>query len=108
MEKVHGKSTERYRVCCVAFSPDGRRIVTGSWDDTAKVWDAASGKVLLTLKGHIDWVRSVAFSPDGRRIATGSDDRTAKVWDAASGSEMLTLKGHTDRVLWRPGVSRGR
>ena len=95
-------------VSSVAVSPDGQRIVTGSWDDTAKVWDAASGKDLLTLKGHIDWVRSVAFSPDGRRIATGSDDRTAKVWDAASGSEMLTLKGHTDRVLWRPGVSRGR
>jgi WD40 repeat protein len=59
----------------VAFSPDGQRIVTGSVDQTAKVWDSASGKELLTLKGHGSVVRSVAFSPDGQRIVTGSKDR---------------------------------
>jgi hypothetical protein len=68
----------------VAFSPDGRRIVTGSEDGTAKVWDAASGKELLTLRGHSDRVWSVAFSQDGRRIVTGSEDGTARVWAAAS------------------------
>ena len=78
----------------MAFSPDGQRIVTGSGDQTAKVWDAASGKELLTLKGHGSRVWSVAFSPDGQRIVTGSRDQTAKVWDAASGKELLTLKGH--------------
>ena len=56
----------------VAFSPDGQRIVTGSLDETAKVWDAASGKELLTLKGHSGQVGAVAFSPDGQRIVTGS------------------------------------
>ena len=81
-----------------AFSPDGQRIVTGSEDQTAKVWDAASGQELLTLKGHGSAVWSVAFSPDGQRIVTGSADQTAKVWDAASGKELLTLKGHGSRV----------
>ncbi|MCS7022758.1 MAG: WD40 repeat domain-containing protein, partial [Gemmataceae bacterium] len=65
----------------VAYSPDGRRIVTGSGDDTAKVWDAGSGQLLLTLSGHTAWVESVAYSPDGRRIVTGSADKTAKVWE---------------------------
>jgi tetratricopeptide (TPR) repeat protein len=71
-------------VSSVAFSPDGRRIVTGSWDSTAKVWDAQSGRETLTLKGHTNYVSSVAFSPDGRRIVTDSSDSTAKVWDTAS------------------------
>jgi WD40 repeat protein len=83
------------RFISVAFSPDGQRIVTGSTDGLAKVWEAASGRALHTLKGHADWVISAAFSPDGQRIVTGSDDRTAKVWDAASGKELLTLKGHS-------------
>jgi sugar lactone lactonase YvrE len=82
----------------VAFSPDGTRIVTGSSDATAKVWDAQSGTELLTLKGHSSTVNSVAFSPDGTRIVTGSSDYTAKVWDAQSGKELLTLKGHSYNV----------
>ena len=67
----------------MAFSPDGRRIVTGSSDQTAKVWEAATGRELLTLAGHGDAIGSVAFSPDGQRIVIGSGDRTAKVWEAA-------------------------
>ena len=67
--------------------------------NTAKVWEAASGKELLTLKGHNRWISSVAFSPDGQRIVTGSEDQTAKVWDAASGKELLTLKGHSVGIL---------
>jgi WD40 repeat protein len=64
----------------VAYSPDGKRIVTGSVDDTAKVWDADTGRELGTLTGHTDRVNSVAYSPDGKRIVTGSWDKTAKVW----------------------------
>jgi WD40 repeat protein len=82
----------------VAFSPDSRRIVTGSQDKTAKVWDAATGQELLTLKGHTGGVRSVAFSPDGTRIVTGSDDRTAKLWDAVTGLEAFTFKEHVTSV----------
>ncbi|MBI2929130.1 MAG: serine/threonine protein kinase, partial [Verrucomicrobia bacterium] len=85
-------------VFSVAFSPDGQQIVTGSEDQTAKVWEVASGRELLTLKGHSAPIGSVAFSPDGQRIVTGSEDQTAKVWEAASGRELLTLKGHSTRI----------
>src|SRR5205814_250664 len=82
-------------VYSVVFSPDGTRIVTGSADATAKLWDAHSGKELLTLKGHSHGnyavAFSVAFSPDDTRIVTGSADGTAKLWDAQSGKELLTL-----------------
>jgi DNA-binding beta-propeller fold protein YncE len=82
----------------VAFSPDGKRILSGSDDNTVKVWDAVSGQEILTLKGHTNLVRSVAFSPDGKRIVSGSWDWTVKVWDAASGRETLTLEGHRERA----------
>jgi WD40 repeat protein/tRNA A-37 threonylcarbamoyl transferase component Bud32 len=77
------------------FSPDGSRIVTASWDKTAKVWDARSGAELLTLKGHSRGVWSASFSPDGSRIVTGSLDKTAKVWDAKTGVVLLTLRVQT-------------
>jgi WD40 repeat protein len=77
----------------VAFSSDGQRIVTGSGDETAKVWEAYSGRELLTLQGHSAPIWAVAFSPNGQRIVTGSWDKTAKVWEAASGKELLTLQG---------------
>jgi WD40 repeat protein/serine/threonine protein kinase len=85
-------------VTSVSFSPDGRRIVSGSGDNTLKVWDAETGQETLTLEGHTDPVMSVSFSPDGRRIASGSFDNTLKVWDVETGQEMLTLEGHSGWV----------
>ena len=78
----------------VAFSPDGQRIATASWDNTARIWDAKNGQELQTLKGHTGTVYGVAFSLDGQRIATASADYTARIWDAKSGQELQTLKGH--------------
>jgi hypothetical protein len=85
-------------VWAVAVSPDGQRLLTGSSDGTAKLWNAASGRVIHTLKGHKAKVGAVAFSPAGRRILTGSQDGTAKVWDAATGGELHTLTGHRTGV----------
>jgi WD40 repeat protein len=79
----------------VAYSPDGRCLASASWDQTVKVWDAATGKELLPLKGHRDRVWGVAYSPDGRRLASASQDGTVKVWDLTTGQELLTLKGYT-------------
>ncbi len=85
-------------VLSVAFSPDGQRVLTGSADKTAVVWDAATGDKLRTLQGHTSWVSSVALSPDGKRALTGSRDNTAILWDATGGEKLLTLKGHTNWV----------
>jgi len=82
----------------VAYSPDGRRIVSGAVDHTVRVWDAASGAELACFRGHADRVTSVAYSPDGRRIVSGARDRTVRVWDAGSGAELACLRGHADWV----------
>ena len=69
----------------VAFSPDGRTLATGSSDNTARLWEVASGKQIAMLRGHENLVKSVAFSPDGRTLATGSSDNTARLWEVATG-----------------------
>ena len=88
------------RVNCIDFSRDGNWVVTGSKDNTAKVWDS-DGRHLDTLDGHKTWVWSAAFSPDSKRIVTTSGDRTAKVWDwnGERATEALQLRGHRS-VVW--------
>jgi WD40 repeat protein len=81
-----------------AWSPDGRRIVTASWDKTARIWDAATGRQLAVLSGHRSSLMSAAFSPDGRRIVTASGDKTARIWDAATGKQLGVLSGHRSIV----------
>jgi WD40 repeat protein len=83
----------------VGLSPDGQRLATASYDGTVKLWDASSGKELLTLRGHTDVLVAVAFSPDGQCLASASGDKTVKLWGARSGKELLTLHGHTDMVV---------
>ena len=82
----------------VAIRTDGKHIVSGSADETVKVWDAVTGQEALSLQGHNGIVYSVAFTPDGKRLASGSFDTTVRVWDAGTGEEMFSLKGHRKEV----------
>ena len=82
----------------IDYSPDGRYLATGSYDKTAKIWDAVTGSEIATLRGHEGTVEAVRFSPDGKILATGSYDGTVKLWDWASGRELATFRGHTNMI----------
>lgn len=87
-----------------AFSADDSHIVTTSWDKTARVWDASTGKLLVTLFGHAGRVNHAAFSPNFQVVATASADGTARVWDLASGTVAATLnhEGGVNQVAFSP------
>ncbi|KAI5117713.1 hypothetical protein M0805_006517 [Coniferiporia weirii] len=85
----------------VAYSPDGRHIVSGSYDKALRIWDAQTGSpVGEPLTGHSDRVWSVAYSPDGRHIVSGSEDKTLRIWDTQTGSPVgEPLTGHSG-IVW--------
>ena len=85
-------------VLSIAFSPDGRQIVSGSWEKSIKVWNAVTGAHEMVLTGHTGRVWSVAFSPDGKYIVSGSADETVRIWNAVTGAMEMTLTGHKCRV----------
>jgi WD40 repeat protein len=68
-------------ITAISFSPDGKWIVTGGQDNTARIWDAEKGTELIVLKGHTHMLMDAKFSPDGKRLITASWDKTARIWD---------------------------
>ena len=90
---VHSMSIE-----AIAYSPDGAYLASGSNDNTIKIWEVETGRLLRTLTGHTDKVCSVAFAPNGKYLASGSNDETIKIWEVTTGNCIRTLTGHTSYV----------
>ncbi len=95
-----GRFSPHGAVAAADISPDGKLLVTGSWDQSAKIWDMESGQALRKLDGvHQGYINSVEFSPDGDRILTGSDDGSARLWDTATGvASEVVFRGHASRI----------
>ena len=87
-------------VAAADISPDGKLLVTGSWDQSAKIWNVATGRAVRKLDGlHQGYVNSVEFSPNGKSVLTGSDDGTAQLWEVSTGEPTgTTFRGHESRV----------
>ena len=90
-------------VWSVVFSPDGQTVVGGGANQTIKIWEIKTGKVLRTLSGHQDVVRSLVLTPDGKTLISGSGDRTIKFWDLQTGQVIQTIQQGTP--IWGLALS---
>jgi eukaryotic-like serine/threonine-protein kinase len=86
-------------VSSVAFSPDSKLLVSGSWDRTVKVWEIETKSLKYAIEDHKGAVYAVAISIDGQRLASGSEDQTVKLYEFQSGVPLQTLYGHSARIL---------
>jgi len=91
---LHKLAEHHNPVSALAFSPDGRRLVSASFDRRLIVWDATNGERVRTQRAHDGLILGVAFNHDGSRLASTGEDKTVRVWEAATGREILDLRGH--------------
>ncbi len=80
------------KVSSVAITPNGKYVISGSYDTTLKLWDIKSGKEIKTLKGHKSYITAIVITPDGKYVISASRDETLKIWDIQSGSNIKTIK----------------
>jgi WD40 repeat protein len=85
-------------VTSVSMSADGRRALSGSWDETVRLWDLETGACLRTLRGHTGWITGVSLMDQSRRAITASHDQTVRVWNLESGACLFTLHSHRTKV----------
>jgi len=83
-------------VRAVAFSPDGRLALSGSWDNTLKLWEVQSGRSIRTFKGHSSWISAVALSNEGRLALSSSVDGSIRLWHLQTGDEIAQMVSFTD------------
>ncbi|MGA7326066.1 MAG: caspase family protein [Rhodomicrobium sp.] len=86
------------RVYGLAFSPDGKYLISGSKDKAAIIWDVSKARLVRRLIGHTDGIEDVGFTPDGKRAVTASFDKTLRLWNVADGTLIAEMRGHADRV----------
>ncbi|MDB9537380.1 hypothetical protein PN451_16350, partial [Dolichospermum planctonicum CS-1226] len=98
-----------YSVNAIAVTPDGKTVISGSWDKTIKIWDITQQKtgffgfiyerirsrLKFTLKGHSYSVNAIALTPDGKTVISVSSDHTIKIWDVGTGKEIATFTGES-------------
>lgn len=85
-------------ITAVAVVPGGGLAATAGDDHVVRIWNTQTGRIVHTLKGHGDWVRSLAFSPDGRSLASAGDDRQIILWQVAGGKRLVDLPTHPHAV----------
>lgn len=96
---IHSLGGHLDTVAGIAFTPDGSKLASASFDKTVRLWEVKTGKLLHTYTGHSDVVYGVAFSPDGSWFATASKDRTNRIVETATGKGLLTLSGMDQEVM---------
>jgi WD40 repeat protein len=77
----------------LAFTSDGKKLLSGGADNTIKIWDVENGKELIALKGHSGPILQIGIAPDGKTAYSASKDGTLKIWDVATGTDKTVLSG---------------
>lgn len=104
-ELIRNFSGHSGAVYCVAISPNGTILASGSYDKQIKLWNLETGQEFRTIKGHSFLIRSLAFSPDGETLASGSQDNTIKLWNLKNWQEICTLPSRHSSSVYSVAIS---